>query len=191
MIPYFKQGALHVLTCFPSADKGFALNLVLLCIILTKCESVLERKQPSDKIIHSFTHSLTSPYLQQVWGPAAPCPTLLCDFSCDFSVTSTYCYLRYSVKGELKYGLRLFSEGQILITSFPYGKNDKEITCHFILVGCDCIPYFWESNWSLCKPTISLLYLHALYLWKVPWRHCLLYKNTGLDCLRKKSNIFS
>lgn len=36
------------------------------------------------------------------------------------------------MKGELKYGLSIFSEGQILIAVFPYGKGDKEMICHFI-----------------------------------------------------------
>lgn len=47
------------------------------------------------------------------------------------------------MKDELKYGLRFFGEGQkrLLITSFPYGKDDKEMTCHFIPGGCDNIPH--------------------------------------------------
>lgn len=175
-------GGLHVLTCFLSADQEFALNLVLLCTILTRCESILEGKQPSNKPTHSFTHSLTPPHPQQVWGTMSTPPAMQCDLSCDFSVAPVYCHLRLSVKGELKYGSRLSSEGQILITSFPYGKDDKEMTCHFIPLECDSIPHSWQWNWSLCRPTVSFLYLHALYLWKAPGRHCHLCKNFGLDC---------
>lgn len=76
--------------------------------------------------------------VNRTWHAVQPCRVT---FSVTLSLlTARTCQLKYSVKGELEFCRSgLFSEGQILVTSFTFGKDDKEMACHLISVGCDSI----------------------------------------------------